>query len=141
MNKPKLKLAHIWPGLYVVPSTKEERPEPSPSEGACLPPTSEHGPLVAKATVSHPSRPKGSYCLRRRSRQMVRSVYLTRVLQRLEKGYEDEGDAFLSELALVWVSGDGSREVALKGRALRELVEGPQDDLRRSITMGKSAVG
>ncbi len=124
MNNAKLKPAHPKPELYVVPSHEQEALEPSTSG-------EEHGPaaigpsrLASDTMDTRPAKPKGSYCLRRSAQQMARSVYLSRVLEHLEKGYKEEGEGFLSELALVWVSGDGSREVALKGKMLRNLVRG-----------------
>jgi hypothetical protein len=74
-------------------------------------------------TVVPRSRQDGSYYLRRGWDRLVCSVYLIRVLDYLRDGYREGGEGFLSNLALVWVSRDGSRESALKGAALRELAE------------------
>lgn len=125
MNKPKLKLAHTQPELYVVPSHEQEAALEPSTDGEEYGPTAiGRGRLASDTMDTRPAKPKGSYCLRRSAQQMARSVYLSRVLEHLERGYREEGDGFLSELALVWVSGDGSREVALKGKMLRNLVRG-----------------
>ncbi|HEX9015515.1 MAG TPA: hypothetical protein VF960_05855 [Chloroflexota bacterium] len=77
---------------------------------------------AVRGKAGRPSKLRGSYYLRRGWEQIARSVYLLRMMEKIEKGYAKSGEAFLADLALVWVSGDGTRELALKGRALRELL-------------------
>jgi len=122
MQNPKPRFEQVWPeqdaGAERDPQGCAEdliEPQELPVEDSRL-------RLVSDPCPIRTSRPRGSYYLRRGWSLIVKSVYLSRVLERLEEGYKDGGERFLSSLALVWVSNDGSRELALKGKALRELV-------------------
>lgn len=124
MNRPKLNSRQLWPAVYAIPDPNPAPANPNATGNLSTYSADRQLRSVPGAEASRARRPSGSYCLRRWSESMVTSVYLSRVLESIRNGLERDGEAFLVDLALAWISGDGSREVVLKGRALRRLVLG-----------------